>query len=447
VSTSKPSSIAMSPIQWRMVLLCVWLNVIDGIDVMVAAFTATAIAGEWELSGTALGWLLSIGFLGMTAGSLCLAPLSDRWGRRPMLLLCLVVCGVSMIAVQWCQTPWQLGLFRFIAGLGIGGILASSNVLCNEYASRRNKGLAVSFLSVGYAMGATLGGVIALSLTQSHGWRFVFVFAGALTLLTGVIMYKYLYESITFLRERTDLTSQHQLQRILNTVPAQYISDIEDTTVETSSQSWTDVVRGGRAAQSMCLWLAIALTMFGFQFVMSWTPKLMTQSGFSAESGMSAGIVLSVGGMIGAIALGFASRKFSLSRLQGLFLGATTLVTLLFMISMNHPQWIWIVGLLLGILINGCVASLYAFAPMLYPSQLRTTGVGISMGLGRIGGIVSPLVAGMLLDWQWQPAHLYGFYAGAFALALLATLYLTKRTSSSSSNTGHAGGQILRDAQ
>lgn len=418
----------MSPLQWRMVLLCVWLNVIDGIDVMVAAFTANAIATEWSLSGTQLGWLLSIGFIGMTAGSIGLGPLSDRLGRRTTLLLSLLVCGISMILVQWCVMPWQLATCRFTAGIGIGGILACSNVLCNEYASRRNKGLAVSLLSVGYALGATLGGFIALSLTTSHGWRFVFVFAGGLTLITAAVMYKYLFESIAFLQQRHDTASQRRLNHILACLPADTISQIEDTNTHARGSRWLDVVRHGRALQSICLWTAIALTMFGFQFVMSWTPKLITQSGFSAESGMSAGIVLSVGGMIGAVFLGLLSRKFSLSRLQGLCLGGTAIVSVLFMFSMQHPQWIWVVGLLLGILINGCVASLYALAPMLYPSQLRTTGVGIAMGLGRIGGILSPLVAGILLDHQWQAASLYGFYAGAFVLALLASIYLARQT-------------------
>jgi benzoate transport len=425
VKQDQSTSIKMNAMQWRIVLLCVWLNVIDGIDVMVAAFTANAIASEWHLTSTTLGWILSMGFVGMAAGSMLIAPLGDRWGRKPVLLFCLFICGLSMVAVALCVTPTQLVISRFISGMGIGGILASSNVLCNEYASKQNKGFAVSLLSVGYALGATLGGIIAYAYTASYGWRFVFEFAGVLTLLTGLLMIKTLHESMGFLTTKKDAQSRRKLQMILKSLPNGYA--IESThNQEATSHSWLAILKQGRTLSSLCLWCAIAFTMFGFQFMMSWTPKLITQSGYSAESGMSAGIVLSIGGMIGAVALGLLSRRFLLSRLQAIFLASTVLVTFCFMLSIDHPAWIMPIGFALGILMNGCVASLYALAPMLYPTHLRTTGVGFAMGLGRIGGILSPLVAGILLDLSWRPTQLYAFYAGAFALALCATLYLSQ---------------------
>lgn len=418
----------MNALQWRMVLLCVWLNVIDGIDVMVMAFTASAIAGEWSLSGTSLGWLISIGLIGMTIGAIWLAPYGDRWGRRPMLIFCLILCGVCMALIAWCQTAWELGVCRFVAGIGIGGILASSNVLSNEYASSRNKGLAVSLLSVGYALGATIGGIVSLQLVNAYGWRSVFVFGGLLTLFTAVVTWKYLCESIAFLRQHKDPKSVQKLQRILHALPESNVQAMLTEEPATSKHALLDIMRNGKAKQTIYLWLAIGLTMFGFQFVWSWTPKLITQSGFSAESGMSAGIILSIGGIFGAIAMGFASRYIKLSKLQTIFLAGTAISTFLFMFTLNAPAWLFIVGLILGILINGSVASLYSLAPMLYPSQLRTTGVGFAMGMGRIAGIFSPIIAGVLLDKGWTPGHLYMFYAIAFAIALFAIYQLAKIT-------------------
>lgn len=418
----------MNALQWRMVLLCVWLNVIDGIDVMVMAFTASAIAGEWSLSGTSLGWLISIGLIGMTVGAIWLAPYGDRWGRRPMLIFCLILCGICMAGIAWCQTAWELGILRFIAGIGIGGILASSNVLSNEYASSRNKGLAVSLLSVGYALGATIGGIVSLHLVSQYGWRSVFVFGGLLTLFTALVTWKYLCESIAFLRQHKDAKSAQRLQKILHALPEANVTAMLTEDVGTAKHALLDIMRNGRRKQTLYLWLAIGLTMFGFQFVWSWTPKLITQSGFSAESGMSAGIILSIGGIFGAIAMGFASRYIKLSKLQTFFLAGTALSTFAFMFTLNAPVWLFIVGLLLGVLINGSVASLYSLAPMLYPSHLRTTGVGFAMGMGRIAGIFSPIIAGILLDHGWTPGHLYMFYAVAFVLALFAIYRLAQTT-------------------
>src|SRR5690606_193148 len=133
----------MNRYQWFVIGICVLLNVIDGFDVLVMAFTASSVSAEWGLTGAQLGALLSAGLFGMGAGSLFLAPWADKIGRRPLILLCLLISGVSMIAASLVQNATQLGIMRFITGLGIGGILASSNVIASEYASSRWRSLAV----------------------------------------------------------------------------------------------------------------------------------------------------------------------------------------------------------------------------------------------------------------------------------------------------------------
>ncbi len=145
----------MRPFQWLAVAVCIVLNLIDGFDVLVMAFTASSVAAEWNLGGAEIGLLLSAGLFGMAAGSLFIAPWADRWGRRPLILACLALSGLGMLASALSQAAWQLALLRGLTGLGIGGILASSNVIASEYASRRWRGLAVSLQSTGYALGAT----------------------------------------------------------------------------------------------------------------------------------------------------------------------------------------------------------------------------------------------------------------------------------------------------
>ena len=135
---------AMTPFQFTAIGICIILNMIDGFDVLVMAFSAASVAAEWQLSGSEIGMLLSAGLFGMAAGSLFIAPWADRFGRRPLIIFCLAVSGISMLAAAYSQTPMQLGLLRVITGLGIGGILASTNVLASEYANKRWRGLAVS---------------------------------------------------------------------------------------------------------------------------------------------------------------------------------------------------------------------------------------------------------------------------------------------------------------
>ena len=150
----------MSRYQWFVILICILLNVIDGFDVMVMAFTAPAVSAEWALSGAQIGILLSAGLFGMAAGSIFLAPQADRIGRRLLILICLILSGLSMSACALVQDHTILAILRFITGVGVGGILASSNVLASEYANARWRSLAVSLMSTGYGIGATLGGIL-----------------------------------------------------------------------------------------------------------------------------------------------------------------------------------------------------------------------------------------------------------------------------------------------
>lgn len=164
---------SMGRFQCLAIGICIVLNMIDGFDVLVMAFTAASVSAEWGLSGAQVGLLLSAGLFGMAAGSLFIAPWADRFGRRPLILACLVISGVGMLLSALSQSPLQLALLRGLTGLGIGGILASSNVIASEYASKRWRGLAVSLQSTGYALGATLGGLLAVWLLgHSHGPAF-----------------------------------------------------------------------------------------------------------------------------------------------------------------------------------------------------------------------------------------------------------------------------------
>ena len=171
----------MTAFQWRAVALCVLLNVLDGFDVLVMAFTGRAVSAEWGLTATQLGLLLSAGLVGMGIGSLFVAPWADRLGRRPVTLACMVVITVGMLLSAASQSAGQLGAFRVLTGIGIGGILATSIVIASEYSSRRWRGLAVSLNSAGYAIGATVGGLLAVLLIDQFGWRTVFLVGGLLS--------------------------------------------------------------------------------------------------------------------------------------------------------------------------------------------------------------------------------------------------------------------------
>jgi benzoate transport len=419
---------SMNRFQWFVVAMCVLLYVVDGFDVLVMAFTASSVSAEWGLSGAELGTLLSSGLIGMGIGSVFLAPWADKIGRRPLILLCLFISGISMVASAFTQTAMQLGIMRFITGIGIGGILASSNVIASEYSSNRWRSLAISLQSTGYAIGATVGGIIAIGLISNFGWRSVFLAGGITTLIMFIISYVALPESLDYLlikQPKNALNRVNHLAKKINITPLTKLPQIELSN-EQNKSGLVRLFKSGLALQTLCIWFSFFFVMFGFYFVMSWTPKILSANGMTTEQGVTAGVLLSAGGMFGSTLIGFISSKIRIFYVQAIFLALTALLIIFFVNSTSTLNLAFILALLLGMMANGCIAGLYAMSPSIYDVDIRATGVGYAIGFGRIGGILSPLVAGLFLDSGISSLTLYGYYALAFSAAIITVLAIAK---------------------
>jgi len=419
----------MNNYQWFVVGLCVFLYIVDGFDVMVMAFTAASVSNEWGLTGSQLGGLLSAGLVGMALGSIFLTPWADKNGRRPLIIICLIISGIGMTISSFAQTPLQLGILRFITGLGVGGILASSNVLASEYASNRWRSLAVSLQSTGYAIGATIGGIIAVMLIAQFGWRSVFLTGGIITLIMAVVTYYTLPESLDFLMVKQPKNALEKINILAVKLELPTLSNLPkiEKVAEGTKQGVTKIFSNELRFTTLCLWLCFFLVMFGYYFIMSWTPKILSSSGMTTEQGVTVGILLSAGGIIGTALVGFISAKIKVYYVQAIFLGLTALSILLLVNSVSILNLALIFGLCLGVLVNGCIAGLYAMSPMIYDTDVRTTGVGFAIGFGRIGAIISPLVAGTFLDAGTPALSLYSHYAFAFVLAIIVVLLIAKK--------------------
>ncbi|NBF09722.1 MFS transporter [Pseudomonas sp. Fl4BN1] len=420
---------AMNRFQWLAVGICIVLNMIDGFDVLVMAFTAASVSAEWGLNGAQIGLLLSAGLFGMAAGSLFIAPWADRFGRRPLILFCLLLSGLGMLLSATSQSPLQLALLRGLTGLGIGGILASSNVIASEYSNRRWRGLAVSLQSTGYALGATLGGLLAVWLLSHWGWRSVFVFGGVVTLLVIPVVVLWLPESVDFLLARRPADALLRINRLARRLGLVELTRLPLATQREpgAAQGFGQLLTPAMRHTTLLIWLLFFLVMFGFYFVMSWTPKLLVAAGLSAQQGITGGVLLSVGGIFGAALIGGLSSRWPLTRVLSLFMLITAGLLVLFASAGSSMAAALGLGLLIGLFANGCVAGLYALSPVVYDASVRATGVGWGIGIGRIGAIVSPTVAGVLLDSGWQPLHLYGVFAVVFVIAAGCLLLLRPR--------------------
>ncbi len=414
---------SMGAFRWGAVGICMLLNMIDGCDVLVMAFTAAPVSAEWGLSGSQLGLLLSAGLFGMAAGSLFIAPWADRLGRIPIIIGCLLLCGVTMILASMSRSWQELGMMRALTGLGIGGILACSNVIASEYASSRWRSLAVSLQSTGYALGATIGGSIAIWLMMHHGWRSVFLFGGIVTLVAIPVVLWRLPESLDFLMVRQPRRALERINAVARRIGLPALTELPAAaTAGSHAGGVARLFDADRRRPTVLVWLSFFLVMFGFYFVMSWTPKLLVSAGMTAQQGVTSGVLLSVGGIFGAALIGALASRFRINRVLAIFMVVTSALLSIFVAQAGDQQLAFLLAFLLGALTNACVAGLYAIGPLVYDTSVRATGVGWGIGIGRVGAILSPLVAGALIDGGWAPSQLYVGFGLAFVVGAVVVL-------------------------
>ncbi|MCY1527723.1 4-hydroxybenzoate transporter PcaK [compost metagenome] len=417
----------MAGFQWGVVALCFLINMLDGFDVLVMAFTAASVSADWGLSGTRLGYLLSAGLVGMAIGSLFIAPWADRFGRRPLILLCVSIAGVGMLASSRAPSPEMLAALRLLTGLGIGGILASSYVIAGEYANKKWRGLAISLQTTAYALGATVGGIIAAQIIPSLGWRSVFFYGGIATLLTLPFLALWLPESLAFLLSRRPRGALGRINQLLVRVGLQSVEQLpaaQEASHKSLRETFAELFSPSLLRSTLLIWAAFFLVMFGFYFVMSWTPRLLVSAGLSNQQGITGGVLLNVGGIFGTALVGLLAARFRLSRVLMTYLLVNAVLLAVFVQFTSNLDLAFAVVLLIGVFVNGCVAGLYSLTPTIYDATQRVTGLGWGIGIGRAGAIISPLVAGRLIDADWQPADLYFLFALSFVLAALAICLL-----------------------
>lgn len=418
----------MTRFQVVSVAICVIINMLDGFDVLVMAFTAPALSADWQLKGTELGVLLSAGLFGMAGGSLFLAPWADRYGRRAIIVLCLVVITAGMALSAAAQGVAQLVALRVITGIGIGGMLASLNVITSEYSSRKWRSTAISIQVIGYPIGATIGGTIAAILIAQYGWRSAFLFGAIASLAMIPIVLLRLPESLDFLLAKRPSNALQRLNYLLQRMHREPLARLpESPPVEDKHAQGNPVAQlfiGGLARSTLLIWSSFFLLMFAFYFVLSWTPKLLVQAGLSSQQGITGGVLLNLGGIIGGTLFGILSSRLRLRNLTASYLALTAVGLVLFAMYATDLGMAFAVALFIGFFIFGSMAGLYSVAPILYPTVIRTTGMGWSIGIGRIGAIIAPTIVGFLLDNGWRAAELYYAFTIPLILAMVTVLAL-----------------------
>ena len=418
----------MGAYQWMIVAMAAIMNLLDGFDVLALAFTATAIQNEFGLTRIELGYLLSAGLFGMAAGSLFLAPLADKIGRRPLLLMAVLLSTIGMLGSAFISQYQWLGFWRVITGLGVGGILVGTNVITSEYSSRKWRSFAISVYAAGFGVGAVLGGMFAVMLQGEYGWRSVFLAGAILTGLFLVVLFIWLPESIDFLTTKQPKNAEVRLNLIAKKIGLAGDWKLPAKTEKVKTKLPISQLFSEKYLHStLLIWTAFFAIMFSFYFISSWTPALLKEAGMTTEQSVSVGMMISLGGTCGALIYGLLAGRWTARGVLILFTVLSSAATIIFILS-SSVLWIAMVfGILVGVLMNGCISGLYTLNPLTYDADIRSTGVGWSIGIGRIGAILAPTIAGQLLDMGWDKQSLYVGVGFVMLLSTVAIFFLKSR--------------------
>ncbi len=386
----------MSAVQYATILICFLMNVLDGMDVLVIAFAAPAISAQWGIGPEALGIVLSAAVAGMTVGALVIAPLGDRFGRKPVILGCAALMGTSIIATSLAQSAIHLIVLRFVSGLGIGGMLASVSTLSSEYAPNRSKDFWVSLVMGGYPIGAVLSGMVAATLIPSHGWRALFLFAGATTLVSIPLIVFFLAESLEYLTGRRPRNALRRVNAILRKMKADTLEHLPAQRQATRAGSVSMLFAPRFQFRTLLLWLAFFMAFATLYFLLSWIPKLTTEAGMPERFGIYSGTVFNLGAFFGILVLGGFAVGIGLRKTIFVFLCSAAILMALFGFFSGSFLVLVMFGLI-GFSMQAGFVGLYPVAARIYPTEIRSTGIGWAIGAGRLGAVLGPVVAGYLI--------------------------------------------------
>lgn len=422
--------------QWSIIAIALFLNALDGYDIVAMAFGSSAVTEAFDLSGIQLGWLLASALIGIGLGSMFLAPYADRFGRTRLITIALIIDFCGLVLTALAPNFILLVAFRVLTGIGVGGVLACVTVLVSEFSNLRYRGIAMAIYTGGYGFGAMFCGLIAAQLVPVYGWQAIFWSGAGLTAAGIVLTVAFVPESAEFLASRGRMDEVHDIaKRIGLEGPV----SVQSRPVE--SASIKDLFSPTFLRTSLQLWAAFSLIMFAYYFTSQWTPKLLQEEGLSAQQGILGGIMLSLGGTIGALVYGLLTTRIDARRLLIIFGLGSAGVLVGFIMSSDFPTLMFILGIGVGLMLNACICGLYTVTPESYPSALRTTGTGTAIGIARMGSTLAPILAGYLFDAGWTPLGLYGL-ASAAALAAALSLIGLKAYSSTVIKSPHTPATV-----
>lgn len=422
-----------TPFHFKVLFWCLLIIIFDGYDLIIYGVALPLLMEEWSLTAIQAGMLASAALFGMMFGAMIFGTLSDKLGRKKTIMICVSLFSGFTFMGAFADSPTQFAVLRFIAGLGIGGVMPICVALTSEYSPKRMRSTLVAIMFSGYAIGGMMSALLGAWLVADYGWEVMFYIAGIPMLLLPII-WVMLPESLMFLTKEGRNDEAKVVLKKLS--PQTSITSASTLTLDEPIKGDDAPIRAlflrNRGFSTVMFWIAFFMCLLMVYALASWLPKLMIQAGYSLGASMVFLFALNIGGMFGAIGGGALADRFHIKPvLTVMFSGGAVALILL---GYNSPQAVlYTLIAIAGATTIGSQILLYTFVAQYYPTTVRSTAMGWASGIGRIGAIVGPVLTGALLTLELP--HAMNFLAIAIPGAIAAiSIMLVNLNSSVESN-------------
>ena len=407
-----------TPFHFNVVAWCLLIILFDGYDLAINGVTLPLLMQDWGLSAVQAGMLASTALAGMMFGAMIFGSLADKIGRKKVIMICIVLFSGLTFAGGFASNPTEFGILRFLAGLGIGGVMPNLVALTSEYAPARLRATLVTTMFSGYAVGGVMAALLGAWFTPNFGWQIMFFIAGVPLLLLPLI-WKFLPESLTFLvKAQKHDNARQMMQRLDDQLSLNDQTQLALSEIKIAEPAFvSSLFKQGRTASTLLFWLAFFMCLLTLYALGSWLPKLMMAAGYSLGNSLMFLLAMNIGAVIGTVGGGILADKFHLKPvIITLCLSGAVALSLL---GFKSPQpVIYFLVAVAGASAIGGQILLYSYVAQYYPLTVRSTGIGWASAVGRSGAIVGPILIGMLLGMELP--HQLNFMAVGLPVVIVA---------------------------
>ena len=391
----------LSPLQWLVFIFGFLVFFCDGLDTGIIGFIAPALLDDWGMTKPQLAPVLSAALVGMSIGALLSGPLSDKFGRKAIIISTTLLFASFTILCGFASTTQELMIYRFITGLGLGAAMPNISTIVSEYMPAKRKAFLTGLAGCGFMLGISCGGVLSAYLLENLGWAKVIIIGGAIPLVLVVALLLKLPESPQYLIKNAQQDkAKHILERLQGCAFVEPVQLVLPQAESNLSESPAKMVLGKYLWGSSMLWLCCFTSLLVFYLLTSWMPTILKTAGFSTQQFSLIAAIFPFGGVIGAIVMGWYMDKVNPTKvIKFSYLFAVILFLVAGFVSTNIVL-LGITIFLIGALLVGAQSSLLPLAALFYPSVCRAVGVSWMHGIGRIGAILGAFFGSLIFTFN-----------------------------------------------